>query len=89
MEDAVTSYLKVWLISCPFIILLHLVKTDKVYFLSIRDISLFLLTGGAIGTTIGNLIKSGNSSIENIWLVAAICVAIIHYSPSKRDKYLN
>ena len=50
---------------------------------------LFILTGGAMGRTIASAIKEEISIVEIIWLLAAIFVAIIHYSPSNKDKYMG
>jgi len=88
-EMELSDYLKIWLLLCPVILLLHLIKIEKGAFVAFRDALLFLLTGGSIGTTIGSLMRNQASLLEIVWLILAIFVAIIHYSPSKRDSYRN
>lgn len=84
------KYLSIWIVSCPIVIIAHLIPTQNRSFLKIRDVGLFLLTGGAIGTTIGNIIKQDSVHLLFIvWLIAAIIAAIFHYSPSKNDRYMN
>ena len=85
----VTNYLKIWLISCPIIVISNLYKSEKKAHPSIKDMLLFILTGGAIGRTIASLFKEEVSIPEIFWLLVAIFVAAIHYSPSNNDKYMN
>lgn len=89
IDGTVSSYLKVWLVMCVLVILAFLIKIDAKMQPTLRDLSLFLLTGGSIGKTVGSLIRSAVSPIELVWLVVAIGAAIVHYSPSDEDKYLN
>ena len=85
----VTNYLKIWLIACPIIIISNLFSFEKKSHPSLKDMLLFILTGGAIGRTIASLIIEEASIPEMIWLLAAIFFAAIHYSPSNNDKYMK
>lgn len=82
-EDSLTNYAQVWLVVSPFIVLSHLLKTNQERYRTVRDMSLFLLTGGAIGTTVGELIAGASSVIEIAWLVLAIGAAFITHQARK------
>ena len=63
---------------------LPLKKAHKIF----QDISLFLLSGWAIGITLGALISETALLLpEKLWIPFALVVAFIHYSPSNLDKY--
>lgn len=79
---------KIWCYSMPAILLLHFINSQNHTFQRIRDILLFLLTGAALGRTIGLVIKSESLFLpELIWLIFGIAAAFIHYSKSEDDKY--
>ncbi|MCH2214908.1 MAG: hypothetical protein MK086_07025 [Flavobacteriales bacterium] len=80
------KYLQVWLIACPIIVISNLFKTEKRSHPSIKHVLLFMLTGGAIGTRVARLFKQEVSTPEFIWLLTAIFVEAIHYSPSNKNK---
>lgn len=85
----VSNYLKIWLLACPIIVVSHFFKSEEKSHPSVKDMFLFILTGGAIGRTIANSIKEEVLIVEIVWLLAAIFVAVIHYSPSNKDKYMR
>ena len=90
LEQDLSNYLYIWLISSPFVILIHLIKVNNPSIVSLRDALLFLLTGGSIGNTVAALLKGEASYfLELPWLIIALSIALIHYSASKKDRYTN
>mgnify|MGYP001795571661 CR=1 FL=1 len=89
-EVSVDKYLRIWIIFCPIILLGHLIPAKADSLIKLRDAGLFLLTGGAIGKTLGSVIsREPLYFIYFAWLVPALIVVILHYSPSKNDRYTN
>ena len=91
LEATLESWLLIWMICCPIILVWHLVPINHQFANKIRDVFLFLLTGGAIGNTLGSIMNPAESLhwMYSVWLIPAVIKAIIHYSPSKKDRYMN
>ena len=87
---SVSSQMKVWLAVSPIVLVLALRPVGS-RFAKTSHATLFLLTGAAIGITIGGAISQSPSTslLELSWLFIAVPIAIIHYSPSPDDVYLS
>lgn len=89
-EPKFVSGLNLWLVCFPIVLLTHIIATNKQNFIKIRDAFLFLLIGGAIGQLLGNIIKEDSTPILYLfWIIPALIIAVLHYSRSKNDRYLN
>lgn len=80
---------KLWMYFLFPILLMNTIPFFQKIPATIRHAALFLSTGGIIGITIGQLLKTPENVIvlEYIWLTIAIIGAILHYSTSKNDIY--
>ena len=79
-----------WLVIAPIVLVFALLPVGSTL-AKFAHVMLFLLTGAAIGITIGEAISGSatTSLAQQAWLIIAIPVLIIHYSPSSDDEYLT
>lgn len=84
-----SEQMHIWLFVSPFVLFAAVVPAIGRRS-PIAHASLFLLTGAAIGITLGSAVSRPGAlwAIEWIWLALAIVCTAIHYSPSKEDPYL-
>ena len=89
-EFNLDTYSSIWLIIWPFTVTAYLIPVQNALLIKIRDASLFLLTGGALGATLAHILKRENQTPVNIiWLILAAIAVLLHYSKSTNDRYMK
>lgn len=77
----------IWMFCLGAFLLFYFIPFKSSSIKTIKHICLFLLTGTAIGTTLGEVFKPQDFFfLEMLWLPFGIAAAVLHYSSSKKDE---
>lgn len=78
-----------WTFALPFIVVAVLIVPERAAAARSVHAVLFLATGMAIGLTAGSALRGSEQlwTAELLWLPFGITAAVLHYWPSRRDRY--
>ena len=75
-----------WMIAFGLVITFYCLPFKQKLIQTLKHISLFLLSGWALGITIGALLGDGGLLLyEKLWIPFGLITTFLHYSPSSRD----
>lgn len=75
-----------WMIAFVLIIIFFSLPLKKKVLQKVQHIALFLLSGWALGITLGALLSDGALLLyEKLWIPFGVVTTFLHYSPSSRD----
>jgi len=75
-----------WMISFGLVIIFYCLPVKQKSIQTIKHISLFLLSGWALGLTIGAFLSEADLLLEEkIWIPFGLVATFLHYSPSSKD----
>ena len=75
-----------WMIAFGLVITFYCLPFKQKIIQTLKHISLFLLSGWALGITIGALLSDGGLLLyEKLWIPFGLVTTFLHYSPSSKD----
>ena len=75
-----------WMIAFGLVTIFYCLPFKQKIIQTLKHISLFLLSGWALGITIGALLNDGGLLLyEKLWIPFGLVATFLHYSPSSRD----
>lgn len=75
-----------WMIGFGLVMIFYCLPLKHKIIQTLKHISLFLLSGWALGITIGAFLSGAELLLEEkIWIPFGLVTTFLHYSPSSRD----